>query len=109
MSNILGEKERILWYHLKTSVRTSTGRITAGATIRKFFTRQKLEKVSGCGCLIVHREKLDFSLCVCGRKPETDVGQSEEHVDLQESTPPLNQVYLGCTQPECKTNKRIVG
>ena len=96
MSNILGEKERILWYHLKTSVRTSTGRITVGATIRKFFTRQKLEKVPGCGCLIVHREKLDFSMCVDDmKKTETNVGQGEEHVDLQEPTPPLNQVYFG--------------
>ena len=40
--------------------------------------------------------------------PETCVGQVEENVDFEEPTPLLNQVYLGCKQRECKTNRKIV-
>ena len=31
-----------------------------------------------------------------------------KQVDLEEPTPLLDQVYLGCTQRECKPNQKIV-
>ena len=30
-----------------------------------------------------------------------------KNLDIEEPAPPLDQVYLGCTQRECKTNTRI--
>ena len=58
-----------------------------------------------------------ISHCTCGRhkkrrkeeKPEVSVGEKlRKNVDLEEPTPPLDQVFLACTQRDCKTNKRIV-
>ena len=44
-----------------------------------------------------------------GEKLEANVETKlRKHVGLEEPTPLLDQVYLGCTQRECKTNKMIV-
>ena len=57
-----------------------------------------------------------ITICNCGRLQhgktkatlEAYVENIEENVDLEDFTPLLDQVYLGCSQPKCKTNKRAV-
>ena len=63
--------------------------------------------------------KLFISLCLCGRnknrgkerkeeKTEVLCGESWKTLILNNLTPPLDQVFLGCAERVCKTNKRIV-
>ena len=66
-------------------------------------------------CLFVHRQQgLFLSVYVDdikmeGKKnPGLHVERLMKHCDLEKPTPLLDQVYLGCTQPECKPNKNLV-
>ena len=66
-------------------------------------------------CLFVNRQKRIILVCVRGRyqvgwkeNVEPMWKQLMKNVDLGEPTSFLDNVYLGCTQRECKTNEDIV-
>ena len=84
---------------------------------RKFCLKYGWEKVPNWECLIVHREKgLFLSVYVddiemAGKKQHLDPMWKilMKDVDLGEPTSFFDNVYLGCTQRECKAKQRYCG
>ena len=82
----------------------------------KILLKHGWEKVPNWECLFVHREKgLFLSVCVddtqlAGKKQNIDPMWNvlDKEVDLEEPTPFLDHVYLGCTQQQREIRKDIV-
>ena len=95
---------------------TTISTIVVGKPIRRCSIDTWMEKVPNCECLSVHRKQgLFLSVYVdhmkmAGKKPNMApmVKKLVTHVDLGEPTSFLDDVYLGCTQRECKPNEIII-
>ena len=117
MARDMAEQRRTSGFPQAKSLWSSIGRTVMGKAIRKSSTRTRLGKVPNWECLFVNREKglflsvyVDDMKKLAGKKQNIDPlwKVSMKQVDLGEPTSFLDDVYLGCTQGECETNKDIV-
>ena len=100
----------------KEFVRTSSCRWDTGKTIREVLLPYGWERVPTWVCMIVHRQRGLFSsvyvddIMMAGKKYNLESMWKKlmNKVDLETPTPFLDQVYLGCTQRECKPNQNLV-
>ena len=83
-----------------------------GEISKNSYSKVFLKKYLDGKCVFTQLDVNCFSPRTCGGR-EQKVGKSiwdmrRKTVDLEQPTPPMNQVYSGCTQRKRKTDKRIV-
>ena len=120
MAQIMVQYGRSSCSSWKESVRSSIGRTIMGKAMWEVTLKHCWEKIPNWECLFVHRKKGLFlsvyvdDMKLAGKKQNLNPMWKilHEEVDLGEPTSFLDHVYLdvylGCTQRQCKISKDIV-
>ena len=119
-SQSIGCSFQIAWLRWRSERRNISSRPSQNRGHSRLMGIAKHQNVQLFGYVHVCTAKIVyFSLSKCGRnknrgkerkeeKPEVLCGESWKTLTLKNLTPPLDQVFLGCAERVCKTNKRIV-